>query len=164
VISSSYLKAGAAPIIAGAWLGGSIPTKTTISGKAGRKASICDLVHRGVPIGLLAYFEDEPIGWCSIAPRDTYRSLGGDEAKDRVWSLVGFFIKRPFRNRGITSRLIDAAVQYARDNGARYIEAYPVAHDSPSYTFMGFVSTFEKAGFQFVKTAGTRRNVMILAL
>lgn len=138
--------------------------KKTMPGKAGKKASICDLVHRGVPIGLLAYRDTQPIAWCSIAPRDTYRALGGDGTIDGVWSLVCFFIKRPFRNKGVTSQLIGAAVQYARSNGARYIEAYPVAPDSPSYRFMGFVSTFEKAGFQFVKRAGARRNVMILKL
>jgi hypothetical protein len=52
----------------------------------------------------------------------------------------------------------------SKDNGAKYIEAYPVAPDSPSYWFMGFVPTFEKAGFHFVKSAGTRRNVMIFAI
>ncbi len=40
------------------------------------------------------------------------------------------------------------------------LEAYPVEKKSPSYRFMGFISTFEKAGFEFVKKAGTRRNVM----
>jgi hypothetical protein len=33
--------------------------------------------------------------------------------------------------------------------------------DSPGYRFMGFIKTFEKAGFNFVKKAGTRRNLMV---
>lgn len=131
---------------------------------AGKKASIENRVERGVPIGLLAYTDSKPIAWCSIAPRDTYKSLGGDDTKDNVWSLTCFYISRLFRNMGVTSRLLAAAVDYAKDNGARYVEAYPVAPDSPSYRFMGFVPTFEKAGFRFVKSAGSRRNVMILAL
>jgi hypothetical protein len=44
--------------------------------------------------------------------------------------------------------------------GAKYLEAYPVKPDSPSYRFMGFIQTFEKAAFSFVKKAGTRRHVM----
>ncbi|MCI0617992.1 acetyltransferase, partial [bacterium] len=28
------------------------------------------------------------------------------------------------------------------------------------YRYMGFVNTFEKAGFNFIKKTGTRRNVM----
>jgi hypothetical protein len=60
--------------------------------------------------------------------------------------------------------LIEKAKAYARKNGAKYMEAYPVQRDSPSYRFMGFVKTFEKAGFTFVKMAGTRRHVMTCGL
>jgi len=56
---------------------------------------------------------------------------------------------------------VEKAKRYAMENGASYLEAYPVAPDSPSYRFMGFVDTFEKAGFRFVKKAGTRRNAMV---
>ncbi|MBE9099842.1 GNAT family N-acetyltransferase [Vacuolonema iberomarrocanum] len=138
--------------------------RKTIPGKVGKKSSMKNRVDQGIPVGLLAYSDNEPIAWCSIAPRDTYKSLGGDETKDCVWSLACFFIKRTFRNMGITSQLLTAAIDYAKENGAQYVEAYPVAPDSPSYRFMGFVSTFEKAGFQFVKSAGSRRNVMLLPL
>ena len=51
-----------------------------------------------------------------------------------------------------------------RKMGAKYIEAYPVEPDSPSYRFMGFIKTFEKAGFNFVKKVGTRRHVMTYKL
>jgi GNAT superfamily N-acetyltransferase len=138
--------------------------RKAMPGKSGKKASMKSRVKQGIPIGLLAYTDDEPIAWCSIAPRDTYRSLGGDETKQRVWSLACFFVKREFRNIGLTSRLLGAAMDYAKDNGAEFIEAYPVAPDSPSYRFMGFVHTFEKAGFQLVTPAGTRRNVMVRSL
>ncbi len=135
-----------------------------LAGKTGKKASIGNRVEHCIPIGLLAYFDSKPIAWCSIAPRDTFKPLGGDESKDGVWSLTCFFIARLYRNMGVMSRILAAAVDYAKDNGALYVEAYPVAPDSPSYRFMGFVPTFEKAGFRFVKSAGSRRNVMILAL
>lgn len=121
-------------------------------------------VEQGTPIGLLAYSNDEPVAWCSIAPRETYKSMGGDQTKHGVWSLTCFFVKRTFRKMGIASQLLTAAIDYAKENGAQYVEAYPVAPDSPSYRFMGFVPMFEKAGFQFVKTAGSRRNVMIINL
>ncbi len=65
---------------------------------------------------------------------------------------------------GILAYLEDVAIGYAKDNGARYIEAYPVAPDSPSYRFMGSVPIFEKAGFRFVKSAGRRANVMIFSV
>lgn len=64
----------------------------------------------------------------------------------------------------LTNQLLDVAIKYAKENGAEYVEAYPVEPDSPSYRFMGFKPTFEKAKFTFVKKAGKRRNVMLLEL
>ncbi len=43
----------------------------------------------------------------------------------------------------MTKRLIGAAVDHARERGAAEVEAYPVDPDSPSYRFMGYVSSFE---------------------
>ncbi|MBL4727749.1 MAG: GNAT family N-acetyltransferase [Rhizobiaceae bacterium] len=117
-------------------------------------------IDNGTPVGLLAYSNGKPIGWCAIAPRETYKPLGGDETKQQVWSIVCFFIKRDFRGQGLSRLFLNQAVEFAANNGAKYIEAYPVAKDSPSYRFMGFKSTFEKAKFKFVKNAGTRRHVM----
>ena len=126
--------------------------------KAALKAALCSRVDEKVPIGLLAYHEGSPIAWCSIAPRSSYRPLGGpDDGKvgDRpVWSLVCFFVKREFRGRKMTQRLIRAAVDYAGRSGAGVVEAYPVDPESPSYHFMGLVSVFERAGFERVARAG----------
>lgn len=133
-----------------------------LGGKAGKKASIHQRVKEEIPIGLLAYVNEDPVGWCSIAPRDTHKSLGGDATLDNVWSITCFFVRRDYRGAGLAYRLISAAVDYARENGGQHVEAYPVAPDSPSYRFMGFVSMFKSAGFRFVKKAGTRRNVMVL--
>ena len=133
-----------------------------------RRAALLSRVSDGVPIGIIGYCESMPVAWCSIAPRSTYRRLGGadDFAADpnAAWSLMCFFIKREIRGRGLTERLLRAAIAHARKQGAKVVEAYPVDPDSPSYRFMGFVSAFEKAGFKKVGTAGTRRHVMRLTL
>jgi GNAT superfamily N-acetyltransferase len=129
-----------------------------------RKEFIKQRVWSETPIGLLAYIEDEPIAWCSIAPRETYQRLGGDESLENVWSIVCFYIKREFRDKGLIYILIEDAKKYAKNNGAKYLEAYPVETDSPSYRFMGFIKTFKKEGFTFVKKAGTRRHVMTCRL
>jgi GNAT superfamily N-acetyltransferase len=138
-------------------------TKTSNkANKAEKKASIKSLVDKGIHIGLLAYTDNEPIAWCSIAPRETYRPLDGVQTDRKVWSLACFFIKRPYRNLGLSNLLLTQAIQFAKRNGAQCVEAYPVDTDSPSYRFMGFVPTFEKAGFNFIKRTGKRRNVMLL--
>ena len=129
-----------------------------------RKKFIKERVWSKTPIGLLAYIDDVPMAWCSIAPRETYQRLGGEEDLEDVWSIVCFFIKRDYRDQGLVDQLIEKAKKYARKNGAKYLEAYPVKPSSPSYRFMGFTHTFEKADFNFVKKAGTRRNVMTCKL
>ena len=131
-----------------------------------RRAQIKARVDRGTPIGLVGYFEGEPVAWCSIATRETYRNLGGvslDET-ERVWSLACMFIKRSHRGKGLTPQVIQSAAAQAKANNATSLEAYPVDRDSPSYRFMGFVETFETAGFYEVGTAGNRRHVMRLQL
>ncbi len=129
------------------------------------KAAIGKRVSAGIPIGLLGYIDGEPVAWCSVAPRSTYRRLtGGDGPDDGVWSIACFFAIRRLRGRGLTRRMIKAAVEHARAQGAAIVEAYPVDPDSPSYRFMGFVPVFEEAGFCEVGRAGTRRHVMQLKL
>jgi len=130
---------------------------------ASRRAAMESKVEAGVPIGILGYHDGVPVAWCSIAPRDTYRHLGGADDSDtleQVWALVCFFIKREYRRHGLSKKLLLAAIDHAARNGASIVEAYPVDPDSPSYRFMGFVETFREAGFQEVGRAGQRRHVM----
>jgi len=132
--------------------------------KAEKKAAIKKRVNTGIPVGILAYLDHKPIAWCSVAPRETYHQLGGDETKTEVWSVVCFFVSRAFRNTGISGRLLAAAIDYAKQNGARYVEAYPVDPGSPAYRFMGFRPVFERLNFEFIGKIGKRRNLMLLEL
>lgn len=131
---------------------------------ASRKAFIKQRIESDIPVGLLAYADNNPAAWCSIAPRETYQRLGGVEGLENVWSIACFYVKNEYRRQHITIRLINEAIKYAKHNGAEYVEAYPVDPDSPSYRHMGFKSTFERMGFEFKQMAGTRRHVMILKL
>jgi GNAT superfamily N-acetyltransferase len=130
---------------------------------ASRKTAIARRITAGTTIGLLGYLDEEPVAWCSVAPRSTYRRLVEDGTPDEgVWSIACFFVVRRLRGQGITRKIIAAAVDFARAGGASIVEAYPVDPDSPSYRFMGFVPTFEAAGFCEVGRAGTRRHVFQL--
>ncbi len=133
-----------------------------------RRAAMESRIRGGMPVGLLAYAGDEPVAWCSIAPRPTYRRLGGKEdfadRPEAVWSIACFFVAKAWRGQGLTRRLIEAAVATAADHGAEIVEAYPVAAGSPSYRFMGFAGIFAAAGFEKVGTAGHRRTAMRLAV
>jgi len=135
------------------------------STKEGRGAALEGQVRLGEPVGILAYSVGEPVGWCSIAPRQTYRALERYRALPRlddapVWSVVCFFVDRHTRRQGITLGLLRAAVDYARSRGAKVIEGYPVEPGPRLYTYMGSPSTFRRAGFRDVTPAGQARQVM----
>ena len=130
---------------------------------ASRKAAMVKRIAAGTTVGLLGYLDEEPVAWCSVAPRSTYRRLVDDGSPDvGIWSIACFFVVRRLRGLGITQRIIAAAVNFAKTRGVSIVEAYPVDPESPSYRFMGFVAAFEAAGFREVGRAGTRRHVFQL--
>jgi GNAT superfamily N-acetyltransferase len=131
-----------------------------------RKKQMLSRIKKDIPVGLIAYQNSMPVGWVSIAPRQTYQRLKGPSQKPNeiIWSLVCMYIQRKCRGQGLAHRLIAAAVKHARENGATIIEAYPVAADAPSYKYLGLVPTYERAGFTFIEMADKRRHVMRLSL
>lgn len=139
------------------------------STKKSRVAALDDMVCQGTPVGVLAYLDGEPIGWCSIAPRETYAALERYRALPPVddapvWSVVCFFVDRSVRRQGVTLGLLRAAVAYAQSQGAEVIEGYPVEPGPRLYTYMGAPSTFRAAGFRDVTPPGQSRMVMRFAV
>jgi GNAT superfamily N-acetyltransferase len=134
--------------------------------KAARKRAMRERVRKRVPIGLLGYVDGEPVGWCSVAPRETFLRLSADQddSERGVWSVTCFFVRRDHRKLGLSGQLLEAAVKLAKKRGAKVIEGYPVDPDSPSYRSMGFVELFRSHGFAPAGRTGTRRHVMRLAL
>ncbi len=150
-----------------AWRSASKETRSATgpARKAMLKQEMHQRVQNAVPIGILGYRNGEPVAWCSVAPRASHRKLGGiADEDDGVWSITCFFVKRALRGQKLTPRLLEAAINHARVQGARVIEAYPVEADSPSYQFMGLIGMFERAGFERVGTAGKWRQVVRLAM
>ena len=125
--------------------------------------------------GLLDYDGDTPVGWCAVEPRPALERLpfspvasasSDDDFGDAdVWSVSCFVIPRAFRRRGVAGALAEAAVDYARANGARVVEAYavdPTARSKPPAAdlFPGTVSMFLSAGFHEVARPKPHRVVM----
>ena len=107
--------------------------------------------------GVLAYVNGEPAGWCSIAPRSSYRRLMHSRTipfvDDRdAWAAVCFVVRSGYRGRGVMHRLLDGAVEHARRHGAAVVEGYPIEWDSGGKVdvisgYVGTTKLFERAGF-----------------
>jgi GNAT superfamily N-acetyltransferase len=106
--------------------------------------------------GVLAYVDGDVAGWCSVAPRSTYRRLMGSRTIPFVderdaWSVVCFVVRPPFRKQGLMHVLLAGAVEHAAGHGAEVVEGYPVeAGGSRVDVVSGYVGTvelFEAAGF-----------------
>jgi Acetyltransferase (GNAT) family len=140
---------------------------TAFSGstKEGRVDALEALVREGTPVGVLGYLEQEPVGWCSVAPRETHAGLERYRALPRiddapVWSVVCFFVSTRVRRSGATRGLLRAAVDYAAAQGATIVEGYPVEPCARLYTYMGSPATFRAVGFRDVTPRGQARTVM----
>ena len=122
---------------------------------ARKKAFMRNAVDTGVPIGVIACKGDEPIGWCSVAPRETYVRLERSRAMPRAtppatstWTIVCFFVARPHRDQHVAHALLEGAVAYARRHGAGVVEGYPFDTSGVSSTHRGHSALFESAGFK----------------
>ena len=123
--------------------------------------------------GLIAYLDGEPVGWCAVEPRTAYEGLlrnnrvpweGRDEdrADDSVWAVTCLFVRAGFRRQGISYALARAAVDFARERGARALEGYPMTTENAllEELHVGTEGAFAAAGFTDVSRPTVRRAVM----
>ena len=126
--------------------------------------------------GLVAFLDGDPAGWCAIAPRSAHPRLlrnnrvpwegrAEDKLDDSVWAVTCFVTRAGFRRRGISYALARAAIDFARDRGARALEGYPILTTPGQDITWGEVhvgtrSVFEAAGFAEVSHPTPRRVVM----
>ncbi|MFL5799471.1 MAG: GNAT family N-acetyltransferase [Actinomycetota bacterium] len=130
------------------------------------------LVDDGTVPGLIGYEDGVPVGWVSLGPREDYSKLRRSPimkpVDDRpVWSIVCFFVDRRARGRGVSERLLRAAVDHARSLGVRLLEAYPVDRDEPSHPddmFFGAKAMYDRAGFTEVARRKPARPVVRMSL
>jgi GNAT superfamily N-acetyltransferase len=135
-------------------------------------------VDAGPPPGLLAYRSDGPVGWVQVGPRADVPEWNGarrltapttDAPADdpRVWGISCFVTRSGCRRQGIATALLAGATLWARENGARVLDACPVDTDHkrpPTALYHGIASTFRAAGFREVARRRPDRPLMRLVL
>ena len=141
-----------------------------------RQQTNCGDPKSGETSGIVAYSGGEPVGWCAVEPRSNYPGLlrvfrvpwegrTEDKTDDSVWALTCIFTRAGFRGRRISYALVRAAVDFARDRGARALEGYPMVTEPGQQVIwgeihMGTHRVFADAGFVEVSHPTLRRVVM----
>jgi GNAT superfamily N-acetyltransferase len=137
-------------------------------GEANRRA-LKRIVDSGTVPGILAYHKGEPVGWCSVGPRSDFPALERSRIlkpvdETAVWSVVCFFIARPYRKTGVSIALLKAAIAYAGSRGCRILEGYPVepkkGKTADAFAWTGLASSFRQAGFKEVCRRSDTRPIM----
>jgi GNAT superfamily N-acetyltransferase len=142
-----------------------------------RAQTDCEHPESGTTSGLVAYLDGEPVGWCAVEPRTAYPRLllrtrvpwegrAEDKSDDGVWAVTCVVTRTGFRRRGVSSALVRAAVDFARDRGAHALEGYPMVTEPgkdvalPGELHVGSRSSFTDAGFAEVSRPTAHRVVM----
>jgi GNAT superfamily N-acetyltransferase len=125
--------------------------------------------------GLVAYVDGEPAGWVAVEPRTAYPKLRGSRVPwpgrqenkddDGVWAVTCFVVRKSFRGQGLMYPLAGATIDFARERGARALEAYPmITQPGKEITWgelnVGARQVFADAGFTEVSHPTPRRVVM----
>ncbi len=133
----------------------------------GRIAHMRALCQSELGPGVLAYVDGQVAGWCSVAPKSTYRALVNSRTIPHVqdegaWSVVCFVVRPGFRRRGLMHQLLDGAVGHAHAMGATVLEGYPVdpgdGRIDQTSGYVGTVQLFEAHTFRRVRQTGGRRG------
>jgi len=139
------------------------------------RTALEELVAQDPAPGLVALVDGAAVGWVGLGPRGDFPRLARSRTLptlpgDGVWSVNCFVVVRGHRRQGIARRLLEAAVEYAADHGARIVEGFPVETGGsrmPSAgAYTGTRSMFEAAGFALAgpttsKAGGGRPRVVM---
>ena len=145
--------------------------------KVARRDAFHRLVESGPPPGLLAYEGRTAVGWVAVSPRrDVARfnisrvtaptdPAGADLAA--TWALTCFYARASHRKRGLMRALAEAAIAYARKQGARRIEVCPIEPARAlmwGEAFVGIPSALLPLGFVEIARRSPRRPLLRLDL
>ena len=152
-----------------------MPEPWEVRAQALREETECGQPEAESTSGLVAYLDEEPVGWCNVEPRTAFPRLSTtripwlgrneDRQDPSVWAVTCFSVRPGYRRRGVTYALAAAAVDFARERGARALEGYPMLTQpgqevSWGEMFVGKSSVFAAAGFREVSRPTKRRVVM----
>jgi len=139
------------------------------------KETFKNLIQKGKAHGMLAFAEDEPVGWCSFGPRQDFPGLKEIRAYKRsdtsdVWSITCFFIHRKWRGKGLARGLLRAAIEAMQRHGVKIVEGYPMTTTKDgrrlgaNLVWTGPIKIFEELDFKTVQSTNPLKPLVRLEL
>lgn len=103
--------------------------------------AVKELVWNGQAHGILAYAEDEPVGWCHFGRVDEVPLVRTSRTPERMlarlpssqWRITCLTTRMAYRRQGVATTALAAAVAAIRERGGGWIEALTVGvpHHDP---------------------------------
>jgi len=142
---------------------------------AERRKRLAHTIETGPSPGVLAYHDSRPVGWCAVSPRNDQPRLDkgrvsrrrDDRSYGGVWVITCFFVAIDWRKRGLMRPLIKGASEFAREQGACAIEAYPMIPNqrtSNADVYVGQRDAFVSCGYRQIEKPLPQRAVVRLDL
>jgi GNAT superfamily N-acetyltransferase len=137
------------------------------SSHAERLAALRAQLGETPPAGMIAYVDAEPVGWLGFGVRQRVERLVRSRTIPKiddlpVWAVYCFTVRVGHRRQGVARALLDGLIEYAREQGAPALEAYPVETEGArihgTAAYVGVASMFEAAGFQRVVETDARSD------
>jgi GNAT superfamily N-acetyltransferase len=113
---------------------------------AENRKTACDRITAKTMQGYLAYEGDEVIGWVAANKANNFVALPA--TSDDAARIICFIVADGHQGKGVSTQLLNYAIEDLRSQGYKSIEAAPRAAESFDQTgYRGKMSTFLKAGF-----------------
>jgi GNAT superfamily N-acetyltransferase len=135
----------------------------------GNKKAMKKIIFSDTIPGIIAYHNNEPVGWCSVAPREEFSRLDNSRIlkpvdEKPVWSVVCFFIHKNYRKQGLSTALLNAAKKFVKSSGGKILEGYPLEPKEDkmpdAFAWTGISAAFQSAGFKEVARRSETRPIM----
>lgn len=144
-------------------------------GPAGNRASLRALIDTGEVPGLIAYADQDPVGWCSVGAKSSFGRLrrstaltptAEDPSPEGTWATLCFYVAPGHRGEGVARALLRGALAYAQQIGACAYEGYPVQTGgrevNTDSAYPGTDQLLADEGFREVPSAAPGRSSQII--
>ncbi|MBT3982378.1 MAG: hypothetical protein HOE90_13550 [Bacteriovoracaceae bacterium] len=111
-------------------------------------------VDGGLHTGFLVYEDSDLIGWTGSGPKTEFpileTKLGSrlTEFSSDIWSMGCIAVKESSRGKSKSNKIIQAVINLAKLDGAKYVESYPTDPWDEARSYRGSLSQFTKLGFE----------------